>query len=200
MNKIKYSQVESDRFGIRVFRDTQFNFNISELRKQIIEQEVDLLILRLSSSNKSDHSKLLNLGFDYIHADTLVYYSIDLTNTKVSNLRNDLEFIIINENDKNIFDEIIPVIFKNYQNHYFSNPNLNEKDINDGYIEWVKSFTNENKICFLVKKDNNVVGFAACTFDKILNECEGILYGVMPDFSGMGIYTDLIRFTKKYFE
>ncbi|MGD9486541.1 MAG: bifunctional GNAT family N-acetyltransferase/hotdog fold thioesterase [Calditrichaceae bacterium] len=200
--KITHSKIESERFKINVHRGSFENFRPSELKKYIIENTVDLLILRLPSKNKVYQEKLEKLGFDSIHADSLVYYSKDLTKSDIQKPQNQLDFEVVTQDNQRFFDEIIPVIFKDYQNHYFSNPFLNPTDINDGYVEWAKNYVanDNNRIAWYVKSEDRIAGFATCSFDPLIMECEGVLYGVMPGFEGKGIYSDIMRFTQDYFK
>lgn len=201
MENIKFSEKESSRFNLNVHRGNLNELNVSELKKYIISNNVDILILRLPSFTISTHAKLNSLGFDIIHADSLVYYKANLETIKINFLKNNLNFIQIDNTNINILDDIIPIIFDNYQNHYFSNPFINKKKILEGYIEWAKSYSNNEKgISWLVYYENEVAGFATCSLNEQEKKCEGILLGVMPNFSGRGIYTDIIRFTQKFFK
>lgn len=202
MNQVLYSDVDSQRFGINVFRATLNEVDIENLKEQIEADEIDLIILRLPSASKDQHSELHQLGFQIIHADTLVYYFCTL-NSEVTSLRNDLNFEVISEENKEILNEIVPIIFKDYTSHYASNPMLDKAKTSEGYIEWAKSYvttSNPNRISWLVKNGSEIIGFATCSFNQEKNECEGVLYGVMPEASGKGVYTDIIRFTQSYFK
>ncbi|MEY4539982.1 MAG: hypothetical protein RLZZ306_1739 [Bacteroidota bacterium] len=202
MKQVLFSDVDSQRFGINVFRATLDAVDIENLKDQINSDEIDLIILRLPSATKDQHSALHQLGYQVIHADTLVYYFCTLNN-EITPLRNDLSFEVISEENKDFLNEIVPIIFKDYTNHYASNPNLDQAKTSEGYIEWAKSYlttTNPNRISWLVKNGNVIIGFATCSFNQEKNECEGVLYGVMPEASGKGVYTDIIRFTQSYFK
>jgi acyl dehydratase/GNAT superfamily N-acetyltransferase len=200
-NLINYSDVESNRFNLKIFRAKLEDVKQGILKKELINNNADLLILRLPSANKSLHSKLLNIGFDVIHADTLVYYTVNLTTYEVKPLRNDITFEIIDDSNISVLKEIIPIIFQDYQNHYFSNPILDKGKITEGYIEWASSYYNQDgKISWLVKKDGQVAGFATCSCDDENKESEGVLYGVMPNFAGKGIYSDMIKYTQQFFK
>jgi hypothetical protein len=48
----------------------------------------------------------------------------------------------------------------------------------------------------LVKRNNQNIGFATCSIEN--GEAEGVLYGVMPEASGGGVYSDIIRFTQGF--
>tara|TARA_R110000737_G_scaffold136663_2_gene167556 strand:- start:11686 stop:12834 length:1149 start_codon:yes stop_codon:yes gene_type:complete len=202
MEKIFYSKTESLRFGANIYRGKLQEFKPSSLKNEIVKKNTDILILRLPTSTKNIHSSLLNMGFPVIHADSLVYYFVGLKSLRINNLRNDLQFELIDSKNIYVLKSIIPVIFDAYQNHYFSNPFFSPSKINEGYVEWASSYNDiqDGRISWLVKKNGIVAGFATCSFDKSSNECEGILYGVMPEFSGQGIYSDIIRFTQGYFK
>lgn len=61
-----------------IFRGYSDTIETNELRRILIENSVDILILRLPSLVKSTHSRLVELGFPVLHADTLVYNAINL--------------------------------------------------------------------------------------------------------------------------
>jgi predicted acetyltransferase len=202
MKQVLFSDVDSQRFGINVYRATLDEVEIENLKEQIKSDAIDLIILRLPSATKDQHSALHQLGFQVIHADTLVYYFCTLNN-EITPLRNELSFEVISEENKEILNEIVPIIFKDYTSHYASNPMLDRAKTSEGYIEWAKSYVttaNPNRISWLVKSENAIIGFATCSFNVEKNDCEGVLYGVMPDASGKGVYTDIIRFTQSYFK
>lgn len=202
METIFYSKAESLRFGANIYRGKPHEVKPNLLKKEIIKSSTDVLILRLPSSTKNTHSSLLKMGFPVIHADSLVYYFVGLKSLQINNFRNELQFELIDSQNIDVLKSIIPVIFNSYQNHYFSNPFFMSSKINDGYVEWASSYNEpqEGKISWLVKKNGNIAGFATCSFDIDSDECEGVLYGVMPEFSGQGIYSDIIRFTQDYFK
>ena len=201
-----YSLTESKRFRMNIFRESieyPDILNVDGIKNELSNFKVDILFIRVNSILKHDQFKLTNIGYPILHCDSLVYYKYSLIPNKKESLRNDLNFIAVDKNNFNILREIIPSIFDNYQNHYYSNPLLNRKDILDGYIEWVISSIIQNKkdeITWIVYNNSNkVVGFAKCSFNIENSSCEGILFGVLPEYSNGGIYTDLIRFTKNYF-
>ncbi|MGQ9847943.1 MAG: GNAT family N-acetyltransferase, partial [Bacteroidales bacterium] len=68
--------------------------------------------------------------------------------------------------------------------------------------EWAKNYSGkeEGKISWLIYSENNIAGFVTCSFNEQNKECEVILNGVMPNFSGRGIYSDIVRFIQKYFK
>lgn len=198
---MNFSEKESNRFKKRIFRYSTDVFKASDLRNSLIENNVDVLILRLPSSTIDEHYKLKNTGFSYLHVDTLVHYQTSLRSLDINETRNHTELEIITESKSDELKKLIPVIFDGYKNHYYSNPIFESDKIKEGYIEWAESYiASENKISWLVRVDGEVAGFATCSYDEESNECEGVLYGVLPDFSGRGVYSDIIRLTQSYFK
>ena len=107
----------------------------------------------------------------YLQTDTLVYYYSDLKIYEPKELINkDVTFKIIenSEVDKNEVRRLIPKIFRNYTNHYFSNKYLNKSDITKGYIEWVIGYCekNEGQIAWFVKKNGFNICLATFSFIK----------------------------------
>lgn len=200
---IQYSKLESDRFGIRIFRGKINQFETSTIRELILENKVDTLILRLPTNTIATHAKLLDLGFPVIHADSLVYYACPLQETNIEDLKNQLIFEPIDKKNVEILKEMIPVIFKDYQNHYYSNPLLDKSKINEGYIEWASSCIHQDNIKGWIVKDktkNINIGFFTTSYNKDNMTSEGVLYGVLPEYSGQGFYSDIIKFTLKYYK
>ena len=198
---MEFSVKESDRFNKKIFRCSSETIKASDLKKEIIKNEVDILILRMPTSTIDTHSNLLSLGFPFLHADTLVYYNCGLKCLDVKPLRNRTELELINEENIHELRRMIPVIFNGYRNHYYSNELFEKDKINEGYIEWAESYVGgEDKISWLVKLSGETVGFATCSFDDSKKESEGVLYGVHPDHAGKGLYSDIIRMTQSYFK
>ncbi|SHF85138.1 Acetyltransferase (GNAT) family protein [Fodinibius roseus] len=201
MEAITYSKKESNRFNKKFYRLKTEALEITGLQKQIIDEGVDILVLRLPSSGIDNHHKLSTMGFPYLHADTLVYYKARISELDINEIRNDLAFIRVDENNRDKLENMIPVIFEGYKNHYYSNPFLEPAKISAGYVEWAVSYMNEeNKISWLVEKNNKIAGFATCSFDGKGSDCRFVLFGVLPDYAGQGIYSDMIRSAQGYFK
>jgi hypothetical protein len=200
---ISYSKPDSDRFKINVHRGVFNTFQVNEIKNYLLLNNPDLLILRFATETIEQHHLLKELNYDVLFVDSLVYYAINLQNIEPKKLRNTLDFREVNEENSVAFNHIIPIIFKDYKNHYFANPNLPKEGIIAGYVEWASAYVNnidENKKSWLVYKNEILIGFATCSMNKIDNTCEGVLYGVHPDYAGGGVYTDIIKFTQNCFK
>jgi acyl dehydratase/GNAT superfamily N-acetyltransferase len=199
---IEYSEIESQRFKKNIHRASLDRVDIKGIKKDILENETDVLILRIPSGSIEEHHKLNNMGFDVLHADTLVYYETDLGKIEPGKTRNDISFQEVDADNLDILEKIVPIIFKDYSNHYFSNPLFDPDDIRDGYVEWASSYAGAdlNRIAWIACIDSEVAGFLTCSYDEENDESEGVLYGVLPGFAGRGVYSDFIRFSQRYFK
>jgi GNAT superfamily N-acetyltransferase len=197
---LNYSPLESDRFGLNIYRGATDHLDIEAIKTSILQNLIDVAIFRLPAEKTNTLHFLGKLGFPYIVADTLVYYSTDLEQYNTTDFRNkDLVFCPVGALEQDILKSLVDIIFKNYTNHYASNPYFEENAIRAGYKEWVLGYINaKEKLVWFVKRGAEIIGFAACSFDTVKSEFEGVLYGVLPSHSGGGVYTDIIKFTKNF--
>jgi len=187
-----FSLEESKRFNKRVFRGKMNDIDEKLIFKDLIDNSVDIAIIRVPVESIHNLYRLENLNIPYLVADTLVYYNVRLSDYPINPIVN-----------KDIADlaTLVSEIFQEYHNHYFSNPFLNRNDIIEGYIEWAKNYIRtiqEDKTVFLIKKQNNYIAFLTCSISFEKSEGEGVLYGVLSSESGNKIYSDMIRYTQKY--
>jgi len=200
MDAIHFSELESARFNLSIHRGSLEKVNIEALKEYEAEHQPDITILRFPVTEQQHLYQLSELNKEVIFADTLVYYNVDLQKYQPKPLIN-TEYIFRKGNRSDIDDlkTVVPIIFQDYTNHYSANPLLDKQKISEGYIEWALSFLDgNNKNCFLLYDDKKLIAFANCSFCN--NEAEGVLYGVLPEYSGKGIYSDLIRYTQAYFK
>jgi predicted GNAT family acetyltransferase len=201
-NSIEFSPVESSRFKYKIYRGNITNIDEGLITGIINNQQPDILILRLPVDFKSEHYKLTNLGYPVLHCDTMVYYFCSLAATTITPIRNNLEFHLVTSATQYLVDELTEELFDGYKSHYFSNPFLKKELILQGYKEWAQSFINEkdsNKFSWYITL--NGIAIAYVIYQIVDNDnCEGILSGVKSKYAGKGIYTDIMRFAKKYFK
>jgi len=201
---LEYSVSESDRFKMRVFRGTFENIVAQEIQDFIVNNQVDLAIIRIPCDKLSQLYKLDRLGFPFLVADTLVYYYVDLSKYEPRILKNNnLQFIKCESYHREILNNLVQAIFSSYTSHYDSNPVLPKETILEGYKEWASGYiegVDEGEIAWLIQQNGKYVGFATCGYKEIIHEAEGVLFGVLPEASGAGMYSDIIRFTQGYFK
>lgn len=189
-----FSPLESQRFDLNVFRGIAEKLDIVALLDTIVENKVDVAILRLPSSEQHTLHQLQLMPFPVVVADTLVYYHCDLTKAPPKPLRNtDLEIRVATPADRGLLKSLIDEIFLDYSTHYYSNPAFGRQQILDGYIDWTLSYLepSESRNCFLFYRNGQAIAFVTCNLTPSCGEI--VLGGVLPAAQGGGIYSDFIR-------
>ena len=198
MDRISHSLIESQRFGKNIYRGSCDAVDVEFISEYLRKNAPEILILRFPVAEQPSLYKLQNLAKTVIFADTLVYYELRNEAKNLADLSNDLRFSEATSDDLELLQNLIPVIFQGYSNHYFSNPLLEKDKIVEGYTEWAMNYVNApQKVNLIVHKDNVPAGFITCSYEN--DEAEIILNGVVPEFRRGGIYTDMVRFVKRYF-
>lgn len=197
------SPLDSQRFGLRIFRGFVQNADERALLREIIAQSVDIAIVRAPAGSAAQLHRLARYGMAPISADTLVYYQMSLADHAPRPLRNsDLLFAEAQASDKVELDALVASTFDGYVSHYHANPRLDPQAILAGYAEWATGYIGADspgKITWVARREGRIVAFACCSHDSDDDACEGVLYGVHPDHSGGGLYGDLIRHTQNQF-
>lgn len=196
-----YSESESKRFKLNVHRGSG-DASADTIKQYLVENAVDMLILRTPVERKDLAHDLFLLGFPTLHADNLVTYTADLQKIEIAPSKNNIVFEEVNAQNMHEIREMIPTIFAQYQNHYSSNHFIKRQDILDGYIEWASSSLNktEGNVGWIAKLNGQKIGFATCSFNKKTLTSEGVLYGILPEHGKSGFYTDLFRHSMRYFK
>lgn len=196
-----FSKEESKRFNLRVFRNVLSEINPEFIKSEIKSKHIELAIIRIPVELSNNLHKLSTIGLTYFVADTLVYYYNNLINflpTKLSN--NDLVFVPFTEYLLQSMYDLIDEIFKNYTNHYHSNP-LISVDIAEAYKEWAKNYllnARENVNSWLIQLGGKNIAFIICLSN--MKETEVILNGVIPSESGKNVYGDMIKYIQSFFK
>ncbi len=191
------SQLDSDRFSLKIYRGRQENIDARALARELMAANVDIGVIRLPAGKSASIHELARWSMPVIHADTLVYYRCDLGSHTPRPLRNnDLVFSLAGTNDLEELRPLIAETFSGYTSHYHANHMLPADKITAGYQEWAERHASDaGKTLWLARRNGALAAFAACeTGDD--GSVEGILYGVAPADAGGGVYGDLIRHTQ----
>lgn len=199
-NFLIFSELDTRRFGFRVYRGTATTLGAHDLIRQIADQRVDIAIIRVPAGTSLFNDSLASVGLVPIHADTLVYYRIDLEEHEPCSIRNlDLDIGEALVSDLPGIQDVAAHAFNGYISHYNANPFLDIAKANVGYIEWastrLESRTPSN-VTWVARRDGLIVGFLCCDIDQQARCCEIVLNAVHPSHAGGGIYSDLIRYAK----
>ncbi|MEO7326049.1 MAG: GNAT family N-acetyltransferase [Dokdonella sp.] len=202
--KPEFSELESKRFDLRVFRASSDDLDERALFQSLLEQRADLLILRLPSPAGKAAARMNRFGVEVTHADTLVYYDVDLAAYEPKPLRNpNISFVEATNADVTTLDTLVDEIFIDYKSHYHASPLLPPAQILAGYKEWARNHIanfDHRHITWIVRDGTRLLGFCCCAFDTANAESEGVLYGILPDAAGGGLYGDMIRYTQAHFK
>ncbi|WHZ19738.1 MAG: hypothetical protein OJF55_001887 [Rhodanobacteraceae bacterium] len=192
--------LESARFGLRVYRATLPDLDPDTLFEEMVAKRVDLAIIRKPVRTPSGFHPIETRGLYPIHADTLVSYECPLSEYEPRAVLNpNLRIEEAQPQDRAGILALIQTVFAEYPNHYRANPLLSANAIVAGYAEWALSHLDgADRIAWVARIDGQIAALACSAFDR-RGRCQGVLHGVHPDFSGRGIYTDLIRHTQHYF-
>ena len=195
---IQWSESESNRFNLRVFRLVSESIDAETLVSAMITNRADVVVLRVPSEQLAQLHRLDRSGIPHLVAGTLVYYHADL-GAEAGQLSNpEMRLRRCDPEDAPKLATMVEKIFHGYVNHYSANPLLATDDILAGYAEWATSYIDRpGRVAFFAELGGSAVGFATCSFEA--DSCEGVLYGVAPDAAGQGVYTDIVRLTKRHF-
>jgi len=199
---LAFSPLDSARFGLRVFRGKGERIDERSLFASLVTNGVDVAIVRTPAGTPG-WPRLSRYGLQPIHADTLVYYGLDLQAYEPRSLRNtDLVFSEAGDADREALAALVRTTFDGYTSHYHANPLFDQAHILAGYMEWATGYVGAaapGRITWVARRDGEIVAFACCSHDGSGGESEGVLYGVHPAHSGGGLYGDLIRYTQAAF-
>lgn len=197
---LSLSRLDSDRFGLRVFRGRAAEVDGGQLFHEIVTNAADIAILRIPAGTGQQLQLLGRYGLHPIHADTLVYYQVPLVAHEPKPLRNhDLVFAEATERDALELNTLVTGAFDGYVSHYHANPRLDPALILAGYAEWAAGYLagrGHGRIAWVARRNGVILAFICCSHDEQKQECEVVLNGVHPDHWGGGIYGDVIRHTQ----
>ncbi len=187
---MSYSDIESARFCKQVHRYDLMSIDAAMV-KSIRDDKPDIAMIRVPSERLREVNENLLFGVAPILADTLVEYECPLAGLRPAPIRNStFEFVQIMDVPVAEREALVGKIFVDYTNHYMSNPLLHPDDVLAGYLEWGMSFT----MGWVVYDQARPVAFANCSVKK--GVFDGTLFGVVEEYSGRGIYGDLVSFTQ----
>jgi GNAT superfamily N-acetyltransferase len=185
---IAFSEVDSERFGVRVARASVVRDSLSQVLDFCAAEQINLLIARCTTKDLPIAQQMESFGF--LLMDTLVYYSFDLMKRAIpddSSRANVRKFVL---DDKPQVETVAAAAFQGYFGHYHADARLDRSKCDEGYVSWaVRSCTSKQVATevLVAELDNKVIGFATLRLNTP-EEGEGVLFGVAPEAQGIGIY------------
>ena len=186
-----HSALDSQRFGIRVFRAGPENVEaVAQLMQFARSGDVDLLIVRCPVAAVAAAQELERAGC--FLTDTLVYYRGSTSGfaaapTLPTCIR------LGQEADRAALEGIARASFAGFFGHYHADPHLDPAAATEGYVQWASSALDDAASLVLVSEtEGRPSGFLTA---KKLNAktWEILLNGVAPEFQRRGIYAALFR-------
>ena len=188
---LTFSAVESNRFGLRVFRGGPAAALLGdELPSLLWQERADVLILRLPSAMMRYVGQLGQLGLPYCVVDGHLTFALDLT-AKLPGVaeEEDLVFTPVTLAQADDLDSLVDASFDGYLNQYSANPLLCGLDWKAGYKEWARTVIYPGapqRRGWIVSRNGVPAGFGTFTFDG--PDVRSMLYGIVPGARGTGLY------------
>jgi GNAT superfamily N-acetyltransferase len=184
---VSSSQLDSERFGIRVARARITSRNLCDVLDYCEEERVDLLIARCATTEIAAVQKAEARGF--LLTDTLLYYQFDLRKRAIPQQASKFLVRSFESGDEDRIRKIAVAAFNGYMGHYHADARLNRQKCDDAYVSWAERSCIPGLAAdkVLVAEDNcDVIGFATLRLNSP-QEIEGLLFAVTPEYQGSGV-------------
>jgi len=183
-----FSQIDSERFGVRVARAHVEAENLSRVLAFCTAEQIDLLIARCATSELGNAQKMEAMGF--LLMDTLVYYSFDLEKSSIPDDAPRVHLRRFVPGDETQVAKVATEAFQGYYGHYHADPRLERSKCDEGYVSWAVRSCSSKQVAtevLIAERADRIVGFATLR-QNTAEEGEGVLFAVAPEAQGMGIY------------
>jgi hypothetical protein len=193
--KLLFSQCESDRFGVRVFRCHVDTVDAAAIAAAIERERADVLILRVPAQHIGTVNNLRSQAPAPIVADTLVYYDLELPGNTTVIRDTTVTLRPAESGDAERLAQMAREIFRDYVSHYHANPLFAHGKIVDGYAEWAARHAHSDAAsgAWFVECAGAVVGFSCYQIDAVQGVGTGVLNGILPCARGRGAYRGMLR-------
>jgi hypothetical protein len=158
---ISFSEVDSERFGVRVARAHVTLQNLQQVLNFCAAEQISLLIARCTTTELRVAQQMEAHGF--LLMDTLVYYGFDLTKRTIPDDSPRAHLRKFVPADKAQIETVAAAAFKGYHGHYHADSRLDPRKCDEGYVSWaVRSCTSKQVATevLIAERDNKIIGFA----------------------------------------
>jgi GNAT superfamily N-acetyltransferase len=197
---LRFSPLESARFGLRVFRASVDAIDAARIAAEIERERIDVAILRLPATAIDGADALARLGFAPIVADTQVVYGVELASHARAPADTSITLRPATSDDAALLDRMARSIFADYESHYTANPLFARDRILEGYAEWAAHHAEpgDGSAAWLVERDGVLAGFS-CYRIGADGVAVGVLNGVLPAARGHGVYRGMLNRMLEHF-
>lgn len=186
-----FSQLDSDRFGIRVARAQIVPETLSRVLDFCAAEKIDLLIARCASGDLAAAQGMETQGFQLM--DTLVYYGFDLSRRAMPEDKSVFHVRRVRSEDHEQVRTIASAAFKGYMGHYHADRRLDRDKCDQAYASWAERSCSKAAAdeVLVAEQDRDVAGFGTLRMNSP-QETEGLLFAVAPRFQGRGVCPSLM--------
>lgn len=189
---IAFSEIDSERFGVRVARALVEGDNLSQIADFCTAEQIKLLIARCATKELRAAQEMESRGF--LLMDTLVYYGFDLTMRTIPGDAPRAHIRMFSGGDEAQLETVAAAAFRGYCGHYHADSRLDQRKCDEGYVAWaVQSCTSKQVAseALVAEIDSRIVGFLTLRLNGP-KEVEGLLFGVAPEVQGIGVGRSLM--------
>lgn len=186
------SAVDSARFGMRVDR-VVVPVGGGDPLPAVADSTADVVIVRFPARATDVFARLLQPSHRVIHADTLMYWHLEVGQGRRPEARDGLTSRTssgpANSIRLEVVDALVAEVFAGYGNHYSANPLFAADQVLAGYQEWARHAVTTGTVVVLSESGEDVA-FATLSLSGRSVEVE--LAGVAAMHQGTGIYPHLL--------
>lgn len=184
---ITLSQLDSDRFGIRVARARITSENLADVLDVCRDEDVSLLIARCATGDLRTVQAAEEHAF--FLTDTLVYYRFDLQKRTIPQSNTPFLLRPLRAGDEDQVQRVAAQAFQGYMGHYHADPRLDRRKCDEAYRSWAERScvpgSAADKV-LVAEYSGQIAGFGTLRQNSPI-EVEGLLFGVAPEYQGRGV-------------
>lgn len=200
------SAFESEFLNLRISRCDLDILNedvIDKIRTSAIEQNIDVIRLKIPATTTNSQQYLSKLSFPFSFSGGISEFSVIREKYDFSNCRNNVELIEATANDEHKFKDYFYQTFSEHNIGYMNSPYLStiltDKDELDCLFNfYLKYLTAKDHRVIFFKKDGIEIGFTT-----VQRTAENVLIspvtGVLPQFRSQGLLTEIFESYLLYF-
>src|SRR5258708_8401725 len=133
---IAFSEIDSERFGVRIARARVVSDNLSRALDFCATERIDLLVARCRTSDLEAAQGMESKGF--LLMDTLLYYSFDLTKKEIPVDPCEVRVRRLLPGDEAEIPRGAAAGFQSHNGHYHSHPRLESGPCGQAYPSWAE--------------------------------------------------------------
>jgi hypothetical protein len=189
LDLVSYSDVDTRRFGKRIYRATPREVrDVDALESLARAERVDMIIARCPVGLTQLVHALEARAYGLM--DTLVYYAGPTQAFERVTWPHSIREAT--PGDRDGLASVASDAFANYDGHYHADPRLDPRLATLGYVDWcLNCLGNESHTMWVATENAALVGFIAIRREQNIGEIA--LNGVASEFQGQGVYNSLLK-------